>query len=477
MAIRKKRVTRRSQKSSGHPFMVLLFFVCLIMGSAYMTDRMTNAPDAQPAEQVTAIRHLFNDKEMQGLVPKDDPGTPESVKEKIKAAINKAVTVEVKADDETPVKSKEEAPVKVAAKSETTNETEKEETPISKPSQTEEKKDTFSVASVMEKITGKKETKPEVETKEVKLASAAQSSSVSSNTTPVEKKAETKAVETKKTETPAVSKKTNTTEKAAVSSSEGKKSVQSTTNESTKKGTEKAVPAKAAPISPVKEMASGKVTGKLAVVIDDAGRDLASQAIYEKMGIPLTLAVMPNQVHTREAAASWAAHGLPVIIHQPMESVSGIGMEPQVILTSMSDEAMRQMLKSSFSQVPEAVGMNNHQGSKATTDRHTMDVVMNELHHRNMFFFDSHTNSTTEADKAAAAYGVRYAKNDLFVDNSANEADICQMIQEGANRAKKNGVYIIIGHCRPHTAAAFQTMVPKLKAQGIEFVYVSSLLR
>ena len=478
MAIRKKRVTRRSQKSGGHPFMVLLFFVCLIVGSAYMTDRMTNAPDAEPAEQVTAIRHLFNDKEMQGLVPKDDPGTPESVKEKVKAALNKAVTVEVKADDESPVKDTEKKPVQVASTEKLSADSEKAESVISETTKTEEKKEPLTVASVLRKITGKEDTKETGETKEVQVASAAPAISSASTTT--SQKEEPKTT-TKKAEANAPAKVSSDAAKSepaksAVSNGTGKPAVKSQVSEPAKK-TEKAAPVKATPIAPAKDISSGKVTGKLAIVIDDAGRDLASQSIYENMGIPLTLAVMPNQVHTREAAASWAAHGLPVIIHQPMESVSGIGMEQQVILTSMSDEAMRQMLKSSFSQVPEAVGMNNHQGSKATTDRHTMDVVMNELHHRNMFFFDSHTNSTTEADKAAAAYGVRYAKNDLFVDNSANEADICQMIQEGANRAKKNGVYIIIGHCRPHTAAAFQTMVPKLKAQGIEFVYVSSLLR
>ena len=217
------------------------------------------------------------------------------------------------------------------------------------------------------------------------------------------------------------------------------------------------------------------MTGRLAIVIDDAGRDLDSQHIYEQMGIPLTLAVMPDQVHTRDAALSWCAHGLPVILHQPMESVSGIGMEPKVILTSMSDAAIRQMLRDSLSQLPEAIGINNHQGSKATIDARTMDIVMNELHHRGLFFFDSHTNSTTAADKAAKTYGVPYVRNDLFVDNSASVSDICAMIQEGADRAKKKGTYIIIGHCRPHTAEAFRQMVPKLKAQGIEFVYLSSL--
>lgn len=222
---------------------------------------------------------------------------------------------------------------------------------------------------------------------------------------------------------------------------------------------------------------SSSVTGRLAVVIDDAGLDLESQRIYEEIGVPLTLAVMPNKMYTSEAAAEWSRYGMPVILHQPMEPVSGSGMEEKTILTSMSDEAIRYILKESLEQIPQAVGINNHQGSRATTDARVMRVVMNELSHRGLFFFDSRTNTTTAADSAAASYGVPYARNDLFVDNSADEGEIRAMIQEGANRAKARGSYIIIGHCRPHTAAAFRDIVPQLQAQGIEFVYVSSLLR
>lgn len=223
--------------------------------------------------------------------------------------------------------------------------------------------------------------------------------------------------------------------------------------------------------------AAPAVRGKLAVVIDDAGRDMASQRVYEKMGIPLTLAVMPNQSHTGEAAAEWAQCGLPVIIHQPMESVSGSGMEPIVLLTSMSETEMKKMLADSFRQIPQAVGMNNHQGSKATTDRHTMNVVMAELSKRGMFFLDSATNTTTEAGNAAAAYGVPSARNELFVDNSTDIEEIKAMIRKGASRAIANGTYILIGHCRPNTAEAFRQVVPELRAKGIEFIYVSRLMK
>lgn len=443
MAVRRKRAAK---KSNGHPFLVLLFFIGLVVGSAYMTDRMTNAPTADNADQVTAIRHIFNDKEMQGLVPKEDQGTPESVKEKIKDIINKTVVVEAKADDEDTPKAAEVT--KADGKTERMKEDEARET--------EPAKEVFSISRVVSKITDKEEPKAEPPAKETVVASASSERTESADSRERESAPAPSSV--KKTE-PA---------KAAPAKS-GKSEARANGS------SEKALPAKAASILPPKENAGGQVTGRLAIVIDDAGRDLDSQHIYEQMGIPLTLAVMPDQIHTRDAALSWRTHGLPVILHQPMESVSGIGMEPKVILTSMSDAAIRQMLRDSLSQLPEAIGINNHQGSKATIDARTMDIVMNELHHRGLFFFDSHTNSTTAADKAAKTYGVPYVRNDLFVDNSASVSDICAMIQEGADRAKKKGTYIIIGHCRPHTAEAFRQMVPKLKAQGIEFVYLSSL--
>lgn len=435
----KRRVRRtRTAKKGGHPFLVLLFFVALIMGSAYMTDRMTNAPDSTVAENVTTIGHLFNDKEMKGLVPKEDQGTPESVKEKIKAAMDKVVTVQVKADDEEPAKDSK------AAKTSSAPSTDAKE----------EEKSSFSLPSIVAKVTGKEE--PKEKTVAVSSAPEKEDESRSKASAPVSS--------------------VSGSSSAAVSSAAKKPSV---SGNSVKKEASSAKPA-AAPAKAVpapKPNTPSAVKGRLAVVIDDAGRDLESQHVYESLGIPLTLAVMPNQVHTRDAAISWHAHGMPVILHQPMESVSGIGMEPKVILTSMSDEAIRSLLKDSLSQVPEAVGINNHQGSKATIDRRTMDVVMNELHHRHLFFFDSRTNSTTAADAAAAAYGVPYVRNDLFVDNEADVAAISAMIREAAKRAQKYGTYVIIGHCRPKTAEAFRQMVPQLEKEGIQFVYVSSLAK
>lgn len=411
------------------------------MGSAYMTDRMTNAPDSEVAQNVTTIGHLFNDKEMQGLVPKEDQGTPESVKEKIKAAMDKVVTVQVKADDEEPAEEKSTSKTSSAPAA----------------GAKEEKTSSFSLPAIVSKITGKGESSEKTAAAPSHEGKAAASSASA----------------------PASAASASSASSASVSSASSKAapSVKKDAGNTKAPAKQSTAPAKAAPAAAPKPNTPTAVKGKLAVVIDDAGRDLESQHVYESLGIPLTLAVMPNQVHTRDAALSWHAHGLPVILHQPMESVSGIGMESKAILTSMGDEEIRSLLKSSLSQVPEAVGINNHQGSKATTDRHTMDVVMNELHHRHLFFFDSRTNSTTAADAAAASYGVPYVRNDLFVDNEADVAAISSMIREAAKRAQKYGTYVIIGHCRPKTAEAFRQMVPQLEKEGIQFVYVSSLAK
>lgn len=441
MAVRKQR-RRRTRKQGGHPFLVVLFFISLILCSAYVTDRMTNAPDAEVSENVPAVGEIFNDKEMKGLVPKEDQGTPESLKEKLKAAIGQFITVKTD-DDVTDV--------------ETTIHHSGENENAKAPAE-EKEESSFSISSIVSKITGNKESGD----REKPLTPASDESSDTSSREETEK---SERVSEEWESAPVIRKETGENGKSSSSGNSYRKPAA--------QGVRKPETSKRSP----RPQVSGNVKGKLAVVIDDAGRDLASQHVYESLGVPLTLAVMPNQVHTRDAALSWHAHGLPVILHQPMESVSGRGMENKVILTSMSDTEIRQMLKDSLSQVPEAIGINNHQGSKATTDRHTMDVVMNELHHRRLFFFDSRTNSTTAADGAAASYGVPYVRNDLFVDNEADVAAISAMIREGARKAEKYGTYVIIGHCRPKTAEAFRQMVPKLQAEGIEFVYVSSLAR
>lgn len=222
---------------------------------------------------------------------------------------------------------------------------------------------------------------------------------------------------------------------------------------------------------------SAPVKGVLALCVDDCGGDLETQQIYENLGVPVTLSVMPNRQYTRQSASEGAAAGLEIILHQPMEPESDSGMEPRTILTSMSDDSIRAMLRESLSQVPQAAGINNHQGSKATADKRVMAVVMQELKQRGLFFFDSRTSAASVGAATASAYGVRSASNSFFIDNSSDEASIRARLQQAGELAARNGSVIIIGHCRPHTAQAVKDMVPILRSQGIRFVFLSDVMR
>lgn len=63
--------------------------------------------------------------------------------------------------------------------------------------------------------------------------------------------------------------------------------------------------------------------GKLAVIIDDFGYNGAGTAEMLALDIPFTAAVLPFSSHTAENAAQAAEAGKEVIIHMPMESLTG----------------------------------------------------------------------------------------------------------------------------------------------------------
>ena len=104
-------------------------------------------------------------------------------------------------------------------------------------------------------------------------------------------------------------------------------------------------PADAPPKTPkVTPRAGG--TAKLAILIDDAGTDLESQAVYASIGRPFSLAVMPNMAHTGAAVAQAAEQGFEIMLHLPMEPVSGSGMEAGTLLRYVTRIANSQRSRS-----------------------------------------------------------------------------------------------------------------------------------
>lgn len=239
-------------------------------------------------------------------------------------------------------------------------------------------------------------------------------------------------------------------------------------------GTE-APQATAPPETPKATPVAGK-TAKLAILIDDAGTNLDAQAVYASIGRPFSLAIMPNMANTSAAAAQAAEQGFEIMLHLPMEPVSGSGMEAGTLLTTMSVTDIAGRTKAALAQVPGAVGVNNHQGSKFTADRGAMLPVLQILRDRGLFYVDSATSADSIGSSLAGEMGIATRRNELFIDNDSSVAAICERLRQAAAMAQRDGSALVIGHCRPNTAEAVRQMVPELEAQGIELVYVSQLV-
>ncbi|WP_110956016.1 divergent polysaccharide deacetylase family protein [Anaerosinus massiliensis] len=217
---------------------------------------------------------------------------------------------------------------------------------------------------------------------------------------------------------------------------------------------------------------------KLAFVIDDFGYAKEPIAAYEMIERPLTFAVLPNQTYSIEAANRGYKSGRQIILHLPMEALSDSAkVEEKTIEVKMTDAEIKAMVDELTEAVPHIIGVNNHQGSKATSNQRVMQVVLRELMNKRLFFIDSKTIGSSVAYDVAKSMGIKTGENEIFLDNQNDVAAIKKQIRQAAQIALKSGSAITIGHARLNTAQAIRESIPELEEQGIELVFASALLK
>src|SRR5712692_1305865 len=119
----------------------------------------------------------------------------------------------------------------------------------------------------------------------------------------------------------------------------------------------------------------------VAVVIDDLGLDRARTAEVIRLHGPLTLSFMTyaSELGEQTDAAREAGHEL--FLHVPMEAVDRrADPGPHGLFTSQSRDEILDRLRWGLGRFDGFVGINNHMGSKFTSDLHSMAPVMEELH-------------------------------------------------------------------------------------------------
>jgi len=219
--------------------------------------------------------------------------------------------------------------------------------------------------------------------------------------------------------------------------------------------------------------------GEISIVIDDFGyrNDDVSDG-FLKINANLTYAIIPGHNYSTSFGEKAANAGYEVIVHMPMENTGKTyGEEKFVLMTDMDSETIKRRINNAFFQIPTAIGMNNHQGSKASADQHVMSNVAKVIKEKGLFFLDSRTTVETVIVTTMEVFGVPTAKRNIFLDNEDSELEIRTQLEKLVKKAERDGSSIGIGHAKRNTLSVLKAEIPKLQKRGFKFVFVSEMVR
>ncbi|HYA61910.1 MAG TPA: divergent polysaccharide deacetylase family protein [Candidatus Sulfotelmatobacter sp.] len=216
---------------------------------------------------------------------------------------------------------------------------------------------------------------------------------------------------------------------------------------------------------------------RLAIILDDVAADPSAVDAVFSLRYPLTLSILPNHPHSTQIAQEARRRGYQVMLHLPMESLANEVPETQELRPGMSSGEISSVLNSMLESVPTAVGVNNHQGSLATSDPHLMAELMPLLRTHHLFFIDSRTTTATVAYDSAQSAGVPCAfRNVPFLDDVREVAAIRRQFQLVLKEAREKHEAVAIGHPHPETLRALSELLPQAEAEGIHLVHASDLV-
>ena len=195
-------------------------------------------------------------------------------------------------------------------------------------------------------------------------------------------------------------------------------------------------------------------TAKLVIIMDDISYERDVKAIHS-LGLHLVMSFLPPSTCHPESAKLAAKEG-GYMVHFPMEAVNFHDEEPDTLHVGDSEEKIASRIAQLKRLYPRARYMNNHTGSKFTSDTASMKKLLPLLKKEGIIFVDSRTIGTTKIPQVSKENGLRYLGRDVFLDDQDGVANIKKQIREVVALAKRHGSAIAIGHPRPDTLEALR---------------------
>lgn len=218
------------------------------------------------------------------------------------------------------------------------------------------------------------------------------------------------------------------------------------------------------------------IGAKIVIIYDDGGQNMAQLEKCLAVPFPVTVAVLPRLIHSKEASQRVRQSGNEVMLHQPMQALNlNVNPGQGAIKQGMTEDEIRSVLFQNITEVGPVVGMNNHEGSLITADAYQMSYVLKMCSDYGIFFLDSRTNVNTTVPAVASALGYSYFERNIFLDNQKTRQNIISEFVRGLSVANKKGVVIMIGHVwsADILPAVLTELYPLVKAKGYTFTTVT----
>lgn len=235
------------------------------------------------------------------------------------------------------------------------------------------------------------------------------------------------------------------------------------------------------PAPPSAEPSPTSARARVAIVIDDLGRDVAAlerlfAALAPAGNVQLSWAVLPYESRTAEVVELLRRHGAELLLHLPMDPEGAADPGPGALTTGMSKRELAAATTAALAAVPGAAGVNNHMGSRLSGERAAMAAILGEVRREGRYFLDSRTSAGSVGFEVARELGIPAANRDLFLDDATERSAVAAQFAKLLALARERGAAIAIGHPHPATLSVLAEEIPRAAAAGIEFVPVSYLL-
>lgn len=213
--------------------------------------------------------------------------------------------------------------------------------------------------------------------------------------------------------------------------------------------------------------------GKLAIIFDDVSFSGDVRQI-KALGYPLTMSFLPP-TKRHPNSAKLAAKEPYYMVHLPMEAMNFHSPEKFTLLTTDSKETIINRIKQVKQWFPKVKFINNHTGSKFTSDAEAMNKLIFALRLEKIGFIDSRTTAQTKAEKVMKRYKMPYYTRDIFLDHEDDVDAIKKQIKKAIRIANKYGKCIAI--CHPHKATLQALRESKELLKSVELVRIDKLTK